>query len=98
MYEDQRTARECYLASLKIKLMLRSRNKGSVDEAKLLEEEVWVLHLDGASNKKGDGAGIVLKRLGRFRVEQALMFKFKTSNNQVEYEALITGLLLARDM
>jgi len=63
-----------------------------------LEEEVWVLYVDGASNKKGSGAGIVLQGLGRFRVEEALMFKFKTSNNQVEYEALITRLLLARDM
>jgi len=28
----------------------------------------------------------------------ALKFDFKTSNNQAEYEALIVGLILARDM
>ena len=28
----------------------------------------------------------------------ALRFEFKTSNNQAEYEALVAGLLLARDM
>ena len=28
----------------------------------------------------------------------ALRLEFKTSNNQAEYEALIAGLLLARDM
>jgi len=27
-----------------------------------------------------------------------LRFEFRTSNNQAEYEALIAGLLLARDM
>jgi len=33
-----------------------------------------------------------------FQIEMALRLEFKTSNNQAEYEALIAGLLLARDM
>lgn len=32
------------------------------------------------------------------KVEQSLVLKFKTSNNQVEYETLIVGLNLAEDM
>jgi len=31
-------------------------------------------------------------------IEQALRFAFKASNNQAEYEALITGMLLAKEM
>ena len=31
-------------------------------------------------------------------IEQALRFAFKASNNQVEYEALIAGMLLAKEM
>jgi len=31
-------------------------------------------------------------------LEQSLKFKFKTSNNQAEYETLLAGLELARDM
>ena len=31
-------------------------------------------------------------------IEQALRFVFKTSNNQAEYEALIVGMLLAKEM
>lgn len=31
-------------------------------------------------------------------VEQSLIFKFKVSNNQAEYEALLAGLELARDL
>ena len=31
-------------------------------------------------------------------IEQSLRFAFKASNNQAEYEALIAGMLLARDM
>jgi len=57
-----------------------------------------MLHVDGLSNKKGSGAGIVLEGPKNFQVEMALRLEFKTSNNQVEYEALIAGLLLARHM
>ena len=31
-------------------------------------------------------------------IEQALRFAFKVSNNQAEYEALIAGMLLAKEM
>ena len=31
-------------------------------------------------------------------IEQALRFAFKASNNQAEYEALIAGMLLAKEM
>jgi len=63
-----------------------------LSEEKFLEEEVWIFYVDGTSNKKGSGAGIMLEGPGRFRVEQALIFEFKTSKDQVEYEALIAGL------
>jgi len=56
------------------------------------------LYVDGASSKRGSGAGIVLEGPDNFQVEMALRFEFKTSNNQAEYEALVAGLLLARDM
>ena len=50
----------------------------------------WVLSVDGSSNQQGSGAGIIL--------EQALRFTFKASNNQAEYEELIAGMLLAKEM
>jgi len=56
------------------------------------------VYVDGSSNNKGTGAGIVLEGPGELLVEQSLQFEFKTSNNQAEYEALIAGLELARDM
>jgi len=54
--------------------------------------------VDGSSNAKGGGAGVVLEGPGDLLVEQSLRFGFKVSNNQAEYEALIAGLELARDM
>ncbi|XP_068461658.1 uncharacterized protein [Phaseolus vulgaris] len=62
------------------------------------QQEQWILYVDGASSKKGSGARIVLEGPDNFQIEMALRFEFRTSNNQAEYEALITGLLLARDM
>ncbi|XP_014506155.1 uncharacterized protein LOC106765899 [Vigna radiata var. radiata] len=58
----------------------------------------WVLYVDGSSSLKGGGAGVVLEGPDGIVVEQALIFRFKASNNQAESEALIAGLELARDL
>jgi len=65
------------------------------------EEEVsfrWVLSMDGSSNQQGSGAGVILEGPNGLLIEQTLRFAFKASNNQVEYEALIAGMLLAKEM
>ena len=59
---------------------------------------VWMLYVDGSSNSKQCGAGVVLESPDWLKVEQSLHFNFKASNNQAEYEALIVGLNLAGDM
>jgi len=58
----------------------------------------WSLSVDGSSNQQGSGAGIVLEGPNGVLIEQALRFAFKASNNQAEYEALIAGMLLAKEM
>jgi ribonuclease HI len=57
-----------------------------------------VLSVDGSSNKRGSGAGIVLEGPDGIQIEQSLRFNFKASNNQAEYEALIAGMSLAAEM
>lgn len=59
---------------------------------------VWDLYIDGSLNKGGSEAGLVLLSLEpeRLRIEYALRLDFKVSNNDAEYEALLTGLRLAR--
>jgi len=59
---------------------------------------IWVLSVDGSSNQQGSGAGIILEGPNGLLIEQALRFAFKASNNQAEYEALIAGMLLAKEM
>ncbi|XP_072054170.1 uncharacterized protein [Arachis hypogaea] len=58
-------------------------------------EVSWTIHVDGASNKEGSGAGILLKEGNKVVAEQSLQFRFNASNNQAEYEALLAGLKLA---
>ncbi|XP_027936199.1 uncharacterized protein LOC114191222 [Vigna unguiculata] len=60
--------------------------------------QTWVLFVDGSSDKRNAGAGIVIEGPGGFTVEHSLQFKFKASNNQAEYEALIVRLRLAKDL
>jgi len=58
----------------------------------------WLLSVDGSSNQQGSGTGIFLEGPNGLLIEQALRFAFKASNNQAEYEALIAGMLLAKEM
>lgn len=58
----------------------------------------WVLSVGGSSNIKGSGAGLVLKGLYGVLIEQSLHFRFKASNNEAEYEALVVRMMLAKEM
>ncbi|MCI32436.1 gag-pol polyprotein, partial [Trifolium medium] len=59
------------------------------------KEQPWTLSVDGASNIRGSGAGVVLEGPDDVMIEQSLRFAFKASNNQAEYEALMAGMKLA---
>ncbi|XP_068504534.1 uncharacterized protein [Phaseolus vulgaris] len=54
--------------------------------------------MDGSSNQQWSSAGVILEGPNGVLIEQSLRFAFKASNNQAEYEALIAGMLLAREM
>ncbi|XP_074327740.1 uncharacterized protein LOC141665652 [Apium graveolens] len=58
----------------------------------------WILHVDGAVNNGGAGAGIVLVSLEGHHLMNAIHFKFYATNNDAEYEALINGLKIALKM
>ncbi|XP_025703025.1 uncharacterized protein [Arachis hypogaea] len=58
----------------------------------------WRLHVDGASNQTSGGAGIILENSAGVVYEQSIKFEFPISNNQAEYEALLGGLALAKEV
>ncbi|XP_020421250.1 uncharacterized protein LOC109949591 [Prunus persica] len=63
-----------------------------------LTQPLWTLFVDGSSNAQGCGAGLVLISPDKVALEYALRFKFQASNNEAEYEALLAGLRLAKEM
>ncbi|XP_020409530.1 uncharacterized protein LOC109946397 [Prunus persica] len=70
-----------------------------VDAERLdVSNPVWTLHVDGSANQQGCGAGLVLTTPEGLKIEYALRFNFRTSNNEAEYEALLAGLRLAKSM
>ncbi|CAL2260015.1 unnamed protein product [Prunus armeniaca] len=69
-------------------------SNGSLD----LTQPLWTLYVDGSSNAQGCGAGLVLISPDKVALEYALRFKFHASNNEAEYEALLAGLRLAKEM
>ena len=48
--------------------------------------------MDGASNVRGAGVGIVMISPKGLRLEKSLRLGFQASNNEAEYEALIAKL------
>lgn len=58
----------------------------------------WSLFVDRASNEDGSGAGLLLISPEGLEFTYALRFDFRATNNEAEYEAVITGLELARKM
>ena len=51
--------------------------------------------MDGSSTRKYNGVGVVLKGSNGEECEVAIQLKFTTTNNEAEYEAIITGINMA---
>nr|GEY80026.1 hypothetical protein [Tanacetum cinerariifolium] len=73
---------------------------GNVDIKKegLKLESIWKLYTDGSSSFNVLGAGLMLISHEGKEYTYALCFKFETTNNEAEYEALLSGLRIARKM
>ena len=65
-------------------------------EVNTVQNEQCESHVDGSSNFKGIGLGIVLKSPQEDTIIHAITCDFRATNNEVEYEALIAGLTLAQ--
>jgi ribonuclease HI len=57
-----------------------------------------MVNIDGSSTKEMSGAGIVLVSPQKDKLEYAIQLRFRATNNEAEYEALLTGLKLSKSM
>ncbi|GJZ50782.1 reverse transcriptase domain-containing protein [Tanacetum coccineum] len=58
----------------------------------------WRLYIDGASNNEGSRAGLILIAPDDVEYSYVLRLNISNSNNDVEYEALLAGLRIAKEM
>jgi hypothetical protein len=58
----------------------------------------WKIYVDGASNAKGSRTGVVIITPDETVIKQLIRLDFKTSNNEAEYEAVLTGLNSAKTL
>ena len=59
-------------------------------------QKLWSIHTDESSNQHLGGAGVVIQTPEGDKIECMIRLDFPTTNNEAEYEALVTGLDLAR--
>jgi ribonuclease HI len=63
--------------------------------ASVFTEPHWTFFFDGSARQQGGGAGVVLINPSVDQVKYMVHLEFKSTNNMVEYEALIFGLSAA---
>jgi ribonuclease HI len=64
----------------------------------LPKELTWVVYVDGSSARGRSGVGVLLRNPEGQEFGSAIKLDFVTTNNEVEYEAVIAGLALSREM
>ena len=58
----------------------------------------WVVHVDGSSTQHAGGIGVVLQSPEGDKLKHKVRLQYQTTNNEVEYEALLKGLELAKSV
>ncbi|KAJ9544554.1 hypothetical protein OSB04_024261 [Centaurea solstitialis] len=66
-----------------------------INNVMIPDNQLWTLYVDGSSNIRGSGLGIVLKSSHGGNMVYSTRCEFKATNNEAEYEALIAGLEIA---
>ena len=71
-------------------------NHGELDEVD--EYKKWVIYVDGSSTQYVGGIRVILKSLDGDKLKYAARLQYQMINNEIEYEALLKGLELAKSL
>jgi hypothetical protein len=77
---------------------LEIRNSITLGEYYPPIKSVWKMFFDGASSKDVVGARVVFVSPAQEAISLSYKLEFEATNNVVEYEALVLGLRVAKDM
>ena len=64
----------------------------------VIDQEYWTMYFDGSLMKRGADTRLVFISPLGIRMKYVVRLHFPTSNNVVEYEALINGLRIAIEL
>ena len=56
----------------------------------------WELYMDGATNQRGLGVGLVLVSPEKITIEKSLRLSFLATNNEAEYEVLLMRMAMVQ--
>ena len=68
----------------------------SVYVVSLQEPLSWRIYVDGATNQRGSGMGLVVISPDKIIIEKSLRLGFSTTNNKAEYETLLVGMTMVQ--
>ena len=61
-----------------------------------VQGELWTIHMDGSSTQKRGGASVIIASLEGDILKYGVQLKFPLTNNEAEYETILTGLRIAQ--
>ena len=62
------------------------------------DSKKWIVYVDGSSTQHVGGIGVVLQSLEGDKLKHKVHLHYQTTNNEVEYKALLKGLELAKSV
>ena len=78
--------------------LAESMDEKLVDTISQYGLSAWEVYVDGVSNQKGSGIGLVLISPEKISVKKSLRLDFLAMNNEAEYEALLMGMAMVQRM
>ncbi|XP_075645776.1 uncharacterized protein LOC142616909 [Castanea sativa] len=60
------------------------------------ETELWTIQTDGSSARKRGGVGVIINTPGEEKLRYGVQLKFLATNNEAEYEGILTRLRLGK--
>ena len=62
------------------------------------DEKKWIIYVDGSFTQYVGGIGVILQSLEGDKLRCKVRLQYQTTNNEVEYEALLKRLELAKSV
>ena len=76
----------------------RSMDNKPIGAVSMPGSPCWKVYIDGATNQKGSGVGLVLESHEKTIIEKSLKLGFSATNNKAEYVALLQGMAMVHKM